>query len=439
MRILTVVQDLGPGGTQRMAQNGALGYKRLGHESGVLAYRAGGPRRKPLEAAGITCFDPDRDSDAGAALRRAIEWSPDAVHVHRTGHPHPPSAGVLRALREASSQRLVVVETNVFARVDRTADRELVDVHCPLTRWCLWKWQQWARGLKPAPIGVMVPYCIDAEAFRPVDAPAREAFRREHGIPLDAFVIGRIGQPSMAKWTLDTVHAFRGVAGLRADARLVLVGAPDAVLTEAARLPEDARRRVVTIDFLHGDDALRACYGSIDAFLHTAAIGESFGMVLCEAMLCGTPVVTLSTPAKDNSQIEVVGHERGGLVAADTEGLVRCLVRLAEDPGLRHRLGDGGRAWSIEQYDPDRVVRTFVRLMELVLESGSRDELRTRVNAEPGMLCSVTDAEVLSLLDRMEGRTRVSQRLLLRLVSNPLIYAQYMRLKSFRRAIGGRA
>ena len=61
----------------------------------------------------------------------------------------------------------------------------------------------------------------------------------------------------------------------------------------------------------------------MDGFLHVSRIGESFGMVLCEAMLCGVPVVTLSTPLKDNSQLEVVGPRRGRAGGADAGGGAR--------------------------------------------------------------------------------------------------------------------
>ena len=48
MRVLTVVGDLGPGGTQRVAQNYTVGYKQAGCEAAVLAITAGGPRVREL-------------------------------------------------------------------------------------------------------------------------------------------------------------------------------------------------------------------------------------------------------------------------------------------------------------------------------------------------------------------------------------------------------
>ena len=86
MRILTVVQDLGPGGIQRVAQNFSRGFYDAGHEVAVLAYDAGGPRMRPLQEAGIEVFlggsDPQQAEDA---LQHAVRWNPDLVHIHRDG------------------------------------------------------------------------------------------------------------------------------------------------------------------------------------------------------------------------------------------------------------------------------------------------------------------------------------------------------------------
>ena len=45
IRFLTIVSTLTRGGTERAAVNYALGYRRAGFPSAVLAYNGGGPRR----------------------------------------------------------------------------------------------------------------------------------------------------------------------------------------------------------------------------------------------------------------------------------------------------------------------------------------------------------------------------------------------------------
>ena len=96
---------------------------------------------------------------------------------------------------------------------------------------------------------------------------------------------------------------------------LILLGFPEFYRPRIDAMSPDIRRRVRILPECDSDQTLRALYGSLDCFIHAAKTGESFGLVLTEAMLCGAPVVTVSRPYKDNSQIEVVRNGVDGLVA----------------------------------------------------------------------------------------------------------------------------
>ena len=66
-----------------------------------------------------------------------------------------------------------------------------------------------------------------------------------------------------------------------------------------------------------GTDAeLAAFYGSLDALAHANDTGESFGLVIAEAMACGLPVVTHPCPGeRDNAQLDLVQDGVTGFVA----------------------------------------------------------------------------------------------------------------------------
>lgn len=434
MRILTVVADLGPGGTQRAAQNYSIGYRRAGHEVAVLAYTGGGPRQAELEAAGIETFV--ASPDPRRALAAAAAWGADLVHVHRYGSADPVSAAVLRRLRRARPA-VRVLETNVFGRADRSPDAALVDVHLHLSRWCLWRWQRWTRGMRERPIGVVVPYAADPERFFPLPEAKRAEARARLGLPAEGVVFGRIGQPSVWKWHPAAVDAFGRLAARRPDVHLLLVGAPPPVRAQADALPPALRARVVRHDFLHGDAALREGYAALDVFLHAARIGESFGMVLAEAMLCERPVVTLSRPTRDNSQLEVVGHEEGGLVVADAAAMERAMARLAADAALRARLGRQGARRVHERFGLEAVTATLLTVAEIAVTAPSREDLRRRLAAAPELVTHVTDAEIHALLRRQEGRTAPATRLLMALAHRPGLHAAWSRLKAWKhRAVG---
>ena len=151
--------------------------------------------------------------------------------------------------------------------------------------------------------------------------------------------------------------AFAEVLARGHDAGLLLVGAPEGLLAGIGRLPEGVRERVVSLPVTASDRRISECLTAMDGFLHLARIGESFGMVLCEAMLCGVPVVTLSTPLKDNSQLEVVGHGVGGLVALTPEAVPDAMVALIADADLRARVLAGGADWVRGRFGVERVSR----------------------------------------------------------------------------------
>ena len=82
------------------------------------------------------------------------------------------------------------------------------------------------------------------------------------------------------------------------------------------------------IDAIKGDDNLSLYYHSLNCFTHISKIGESFGYVLAEALMCEVLVITMLTPFHDNAQFEVVGHNHGGICATNTNEFVSAVMQL---------------------------------------------------------------------------------------------------------------
>lgn len=428
VRILTIANDLRPGGTQKVACNFAREYKRRGVESALLTWRGGGPLQDSIQNdVELIMGGPEADQQL-AALHRALDWKPDVVHIHREGPADPRTGAILRAAKAASrigtSAPVGVMETNVFGRVDYSSDSRNIDVHCLLSRWCLWKWRQWSTSLQTAPLGVVLPNLVMHTEFSRISPLERAQFRQRWRIPADALLFGRIGSPISSKWSPAALEAFTTYGRGNPNAWLLLVGIPADVRYSIAALPEALQRRVVLIDFLHGDAALREAYGSMDVFLHAARIGESFGVVLAESLSCGTPVVTLSTPAKDNSQIEVVGHEQGGLVAASIAGMVEAMTRL-ESPAARESYARRGAALVAAQFGPDTLIPRALQIAAVCAEGLSRTELRRRVLALPGICSEVATDEIRALMRHCLGEYPLGTPALVHLVTHPLVYRAY--------------
>lgn len=378
-RVLTVVSTLGIGGTERVAQNLAVGYGRHGFESAVLAFAAGGPRATALADAGLPVFTPDQQSDP---LRSAVAWNPELIHVHRAGHRDPASGAVLLAIKEAAD--VPVIETNVFGRPDYSSTSALIDVHAHVSMWSAWRWRQWARGLRCRGTNCLLPNACDVSTFSRTSPAERAALRAELGLPEDAYVVGRVGQPSESKWSSHTVVSFQMLARQLEDAWLVLVGPPPSIRRQVDALSPVIRRRVRLVDPRPSDGWLKNVYSALDVFLHSSRIGESFGMVLVESMASETPVVTLATPLRDNGQYEVVGDALGGAVVRDTAEAAKTLAVFAADRSVRVRLGHAGRARVTELYDLPVVQRRAAAIIDAVL-AGEKRSLQDRLDAALGV------------------------------------------------------
>jgi len=80
---------------------------------------------------------------------------------------------------------------------------------------------------------------------------------------------------------------------------------------------------------------LADAYRAADVYVH-AAVEETFGLSVAEALACGTPVVMASA----GGVLEIVQHERTALVVPprDAAGLAEAIARLLDAPSLRASL-----------------------------------------------------------------------------------------------------
>lgn len=341
MRILSVLRDLDKGGTQRVAQNFAEAYQALGHESRVLATRAGGVRHEELARQGVHVWLRTQPETMAAIA----EWRPDIVHIHSHGPTREEMRRVLDCCRSAT-----VIETNVFSRPSPWIAK--VDVSFQLSTWCRWLYARRAGTRAPSAV---LPNAVKVGGFHRVPPERIGAFRAEHGIGPDELVIGRIGQADESKWSALLVDTFEHLRDQGIPVKLVVVNAPQNIVARCHSSQHAAA--VIVIDKVIGDEALSTVYSAMDLFVHVADHGESFGLVLAESMLCETPVVTLSTPWRDNTQGEVVGHGVGGLVATTPAGFIVAVADLIRDPVQRREFGRRGRERILARYDSMTLAR----------------------------------------------------------------------------------
>ena len=146
--------------------------------------------------------------------------------------------------------------------------------------------------------------------------------------------------------------AVRAMAELP-EATLRMVGVPDPAYAdqlrrEAADLGVADRVRMEALPRM----ALREAYAAADAVIFPSRWDEPFGLVPLEAMTQGIPVV--ATRRGGSAEFLADGVNCLEVAVDDPAGVAAAVRRLADDPALRRRLAEGGRA-TVAGYTADRL------------------------------------------------------------------------------------
>ena len=301
MKILTIVYSIGPGGTERAAVNYSIAYKKYNCDSRIWVLGEGLERKPLLDKEGVItyldCYGGNHESN----LNELLAWQPQIIHVHQFDER---LSLIFKKFKLIGSK---IVETNVFSRPRYSKDYELVDVSFQLAYWGVWKYLRWMRNEPRRPICLRVPYLISNTAFFQASTVDKLDLKEKLGIPVNAFIAGRVGQPLTSKWDRSIFKVIDELISKDDNIYFVLVGMPKEFKSDYEKLPSKIKLNLKIIDPVSDDKLLACLYSIFDVFVHISKIGESFGYVLIESMACGCPVVTLCTPFKDNAQFEVVG------------------------------------------------------------------------------------------------------------------------------------
>ncbi|PJE20531.1 MAG: alpha-(1-2)-phosphatidylinositol mannosyltransferase, partial [Mycobacterium sp.] len=215
------------------------------------------------------------------------------------------------------------------------------------------RWQMESVGSD----AVEIPNGVDVGSF--ASAPLLDGYPRPGRTVL---FLGRYDEPRKGMGTL--LAAMPAVVRRFPDVQLLIVGRGDE--DELRSEATDFGEHLVFLGQV--DDAGKAsAMRSADVYCAPNTGGESFGIVLVEAMAAGTAVVASDL---DAFRRVLQDGELGRLVPIEEgEALAEALIAVLEDDALRHRYVAAGSE-AVHRYDWSVVASQIMRVYETVAGSG---------------------------------------------------------------------
>lgn len=262
--------------------------------------------------------------------------------LHRSGNASPFWDGLIVQLHAAGVR--AIIERNIFGNTDPHSSRYL-DRICANSLNTLWHhWQQSGTPEISAYLARhrvlynAVSFTEDADTLLKL----RTQFRHSYAIAEDAFVMGIVTRPDLAKIDALMLGLVPHLKKTIPNFVLITQHYPEALARPLRRM---LGSRYHNLPVCSDAPALHATYAMMDVYGNFPSIGESFGMTIAEAMHAGKPVLALDMPQanKGNAQRELIEHGITGYLATAASEVADLVERLAANPDLCKKMGAAGR------------------------------------------------------------------------------------------------
>jgi rhamnosyl/mannosyltransferase len=215
----------------------------------------------------------------------------------------------------------------------------------------------------------VVPFGIDLETFIHPSPQAREYCRRFRAQYAPLWL--SVGRLVYYKGLAVALEALRDVPG-----HLLVIGEGPLGGVLSQRASElGVADRVLFRGRVDGDELVGAYHAATALWFPSVARSEAFGFAQVEAMASGCPV--LNTAIAGSGVAWVSRHEESGLTVpvGDAPALARAAQRLLNEPGLRDRLGNAGRARACQEFEAGRMARRTLEVYREALAPALADRI----------------------------------------------------------------
>ena len=362
-----------PGGVQAHVRDLALEFIREGHDVQVIApsesdgghpewFTPGGPSRAVAYNGSVA-----RLAFGIGPTKRVRQWIRehdfDVLHVHEPLAPSLSALAVWAAtgpivgtFHSSMERSRMLAAGNALAQTVLEKLRGRIAV------------SEFALRTVATHVGadaVLIPNGVDCSAF------TGDSTLPGHPKPNSLLFLGRINEPRKGLQVLFA--ALPAIAERIPDVSVIVAGPGDPELALTALDPAH-HHRVQFIGFVDTADKPKVLR-SATAYIAPNTGGESFGIILTEAMASGIPIVAADLPAF----VSVLDDGRAGALFdnGNDAALADAVVRVLEDADYRTAL-IAGALDRVQRFDWSRVAREIMDVYESVITAdvGVREDLR---------------------------------------------------------------
>jgi phosphatidylinositol alpha-mannosyltransferase len=355
-----------PGGVQEHIRDLAETLMDLGHQVSVItpadddtvlpAYAVSAGRAVPVPYNGSVGRVAFGFLSASRVRRWLKEGQFDVLHVHE---PAAPSLSLLAAWSATGPIVATVHIANPRSRLLHAATPILEYVGEKISARIAVS--EAARTTLVEHLGgdaVLIPNGVNVRRYEKADPLP--------GWPGPGGALGFLGRMDEARKGLAVLLAAFGILGPQRPGLRLLIAGPGDAEEAMEKVPPALRDRVVLLGQVSEEDKVRV-YHSVDVFCAPNTGGESFGIVLAEAMAAGAPIVASDL---DAFRMVLRGGEAGELFATgDPDALAQAAARLLDDPARRAELSAAARS-AVRAFDWPAVAREVVQVYETVRLGG---------------------------------------------------------------------
>jgi glycosyltransferase involved in cell wall biosynthesis len=339
----------------------------------AASHGSGGPGEKILKDMGIEYVVADGRAESILSFIRSKNIQ--VIHFHRSGVHVPVEYEILKGVK-LLNKNIIILERNVFGHYDPASGNH---IDCSMFQSMMHLNERYLIecGCKFDFERMKVLYnMVDANAFEKYRFNESEirSYKKSLGISEDDFVVGKIARAHVAKWSDLILDMMPYLVKLVPNIKFIMIGVPPS----RVKLIQNSnfKNKIIILPETSDESEVHKFYQVIDVLAHSSKIGECNGNTINEAMFWKKPVITNSTPRKDNGQLEQVIHMKNGIIANHPQTFARALAYQHSNPDKRQKMGEAGYGQVTAINKPENITlqleKTFI---EKLIKDGLLDDV----------------------------------------------------------------